>query len=48
MGYNWKMFFSPMTNAVFDIMILITVILSVGTGIDYLLKSGGLLKGILK
>jgi CDP-diacylglycerol--glycerol-3-phosphate 3-phosphatidyltransferase len=48
MGYNWKMFYSPMTNAAFDIMILITVILSVGTGIDYLLKSGGLLKGILK
>ncbi|NLI15293.1 MAG: CDP-diacylglycerol--glycerol-3-phosphate 3-phosphatidyltransferase [candidate division Zixibacteria bacterium] len=47
-GYNWEMFYSPMTNTVFDTMILITLVLTVGTGIDYLLKSGGLLKGILK
>jgi CDP-diacylglycerol---glycerol-3-phosphate 3-phosphatidyltransferase len=47
-GYNWEMFYSPMTNTVFDAMILITLVLSVGTGVDYLLKSGGLLKGILK
>jgi CDP-diacylglycerol--glycerol-3-phosphate 3-phosphatidyltransferase len=47
-GYNWEMFNSPMTNTVFDIMILITLVLSVGSGVDYLLKSGGLLKGILK
>jgi CDP-diacylglycerol---glycerol-3-phosphate 3-phosphatidyltransferase len=47
-GYNWEMFYSPMTNTVFDAMILITLVLSVGTGIDYMLKSGGLLKGILK
>lgn len=47
-GYNWEMFYSPLTNTVFDGMILITLVLSVGTGVDYLLKSGGLLKGILK
>jgi CDP-diacylglycerol---glycerol-3-phosphate 3-phosphatidyltransferase len=47
-GYNWEMFYSPMTNTVFDAMILITLVLSVGTGVDYILKSGGLLKGILK
>lgn len=47
-GYDWAMFYSPLTNKVFNIMIFITVILTVGTGLDYLLKSGGLLKGLLK
>ncbi len=47
-GHNWAIFYSPMTNTVFDVMIFITVVLTVATGIDYLLKSGGLLKGILK
>ena len=47
-GYNWAMFSSPMTNTAFDFMILITVILTVGTGIDYLFKSSGMLKGLLK
>ncbi|MCP4582953.1 MAG: CDP-diacylglycerol--glycerol-3-phosphate 3-phosphatidyltransferase [candidate division Zixibacteria bacterium] len=47
-GTNWAMFNSPLTGTVFDIMILITVILTVLTGLDYLLKSGGLLKGLLK
>jgi CDP-diacylglycerol--glycerol-3-phosphate 3-phosphatidyltransferase len=47
-GHNWKMFYSPMTSSVFDGMILITLILSVATGVDYVIKSGGLLKGILK
>ena len=47
-GNNWAMFNSPLTGTVFDIMILITVILTVLTGLDYLLKSGGLLKGLLK
>ncbi len=47
-GYNWSMFTSPMTNTVFDIMILITVILTVVTGLDYLFKFGGLMKGLLR
>ena len=47
-GYNWAMFNSPMTNTVFDIMILVTVVLSVATGIDYMFKSSGMLKGLLK
>jgi len=47
-GYNWAMFSSPMTNTVFDIIILLSVILSVATGIDYLFKSSGMLKGLLK
>ncbi|MCD6163640.1 MAG: CDP-diacylglycerol--glycerol-3-phosphate 3-phosphatidyltransferase [candidate division Zixibacteria bacterium] len=47
-GYKWAMFSSPMTNTVFDLLILITVILTVATGIDYLLKSSGMLKGLLK
>jgi CDP-diacylglycerol--glycerol-3-phosphate 3-phosphatidyltransferase len=47
-GYDWLMFNSPLTSTVFDIMIFITVVLTVATGIDYLLKSSGLLKGLLK
>jgi CDP-diacylglycerol--glycerol-3-phosphate 3-phosphatidyltransferase len=47
-GYDWTMFNSSMTNTVFDIMIFITLVLTVATGVDYLLKSGGLLKGVLK
>ena len=47
-GYKWAMFNSPMTNTVFDIMILVTVVLSVATGIDYMFKSSGMLKGLLK
>lgn len=47
-GHDWAMFNSPVTITVFDIMIFITVVLTVATGVDYLLKSGGLLKGVLK
>ena len=47
-GYHWAMFYSPLTNQVFDVMILITVLLTVGTGLDYLVKSSGMLKGLLK
>lgn len=47
-GSEWAMFTSPVTNTVFDAMILITVVLTVGTGLDYLLKSGNLLKGLLR
>ncbi len=47
-GYNWAMFTSPVTMTVFDVMISITVILTVGTGLDYLMKSGSLLKGLLR
>lgn len=47
-GYDWKMFHSSTTFIVFDVMILITLVLSIGTGIDYLLKSLGLLKGSLR
>jgi CDP-diacylglycerol--glycerol-3-phosphate 3-phosphatidyltransferase len=47
-GINWAMFYSPVTNTVFDLMILITVILTVATGLDYLLKSSGMLKGLLR
>jgi CDP-diacylglycerol--glycerol-3-phosphate 3-phosphatidyltransferase len=47
-GYDWAMFTSPTTMTVFDILIFITVVLTVGTGLDYLLKSGSMLKGMLR
>jgi CDP-diacylglycerol--glycerol-3-phosphate 3-phosphatidyltransferase len=47
-GYNWSIFTSPRTMKVFDGMILICVILTVGTGIDYLVKNAAILKGVLR
>jgi CDP-diacylglycerol--glycerol-3-phosphate 3-phosphatidyltransferase len=47
-GYDWAIFTSPVTQIVFDVMIFITVVLTVGTGLDYLMKSGNLLKGLLR
>lgn len=47
-GHDWAMFYSPLTSTVFDGMILITVVLAVASGVGYLLKSGGLLKGMLR
>ena len=38
-GWNYNLF---------DVLIIIPLILTVWTGIDYLLKSGGLLKGMLR
>jgi CDP-diacylglycerol--glycerol-3-phosphate 3-phosphatidyltransferase len=48
LGYNWSMFTGNSIFVVFDVMIFITMLLTVGTGIDYLVKSAFLLKGVLK
>lgn len=47
-GHDWSIFISDSVFAVFDVMIFITMLLTVGTGIDYLIKSAFLLKGVLK
>jgi CDP-diacylglycerol--glycerol-3-phosphate 3-phosphatidyltransferase len=48
LGYRWSMFTGDWVYSVFDVMIFVTMLLTVGTGIDYLVKSGFLLKGVLK
>ncbi len=48
LGYNWSVFTSDSAFRAFDVMIFITMLLTVGTGIDYLVKSAFLLKGVLK
>jgi CDP-diacylglycerol--glycerol-3-phosphate 3-phosphatidyltransferase len=44
---SWYMPYTGWHCSLFDIILLIPLILTVWTGIDYLLKSGGLLKGML-
>ncbi len=48
LGYNWSILTTDSVFFVFDVMIFITMLLTVGTGIDYLVKSAFLLKGVLK
>jgi len=48
LGYNWALLTSDTTYKVFDGMIFITMLLTVGTGLDYLVKNAFLLKGVLK
>jgi CDP-diacylglycerol--glycerol-3-phosphate 3-phosphatidyltransferase len=48
LGYNWSLLTSDSTYKVFDGMVFFTMLLTVGTGIDYLIKNAFLLKGVLK
>lgn len=48
LGYTWSILTTDSVFLVFDVMIFITMLLTVGTGIDYLIKSAFLLKGVLK
>ncbi len=48
LGQNWAMFDSPVTLQVFYWLMMATVVVTVGTGIDYIVRSFYLLKSILK
>ncbi len=48
LGIDWSILTSESIFRVFDVMIFITLLLTVGTGIDYLIKNTFLLKGVLK
>jgi CDP-diacylglycerol--glycerol-3-phosphate 3-phosphatidyltransferase len=48
LGYNWSFLTSPMVFKIFDLLVFISMLLTVGTGIDYLVKNIPLLKGVLK
>lgn len=48
MGYNWRMFDSPTTIWVFDIMMFVTMVVTVATGIHYLVRHAPLIKNIVR
>ena len=48
LGNDWSVFTTDSIFRIFDVMIFITMLLTVGTGIDYLVKNAFLLKGVLK
>lgn len=47
-GYQWSIFFSPWTERVFHGLIFVTMLVTVGSGIDYLIKNAPLLRGVMK
>lgn len=48
MGYETHFLNSPVYGQVFDWMVLATMVVTVGTGIDYLIKNGSTLRAVLK
>jgi CDP-diacylglycerol--glycerol-3-phosphate 3-phosphatidyltransferase len=47
-GHNWSLITTGTAFLAFDIMIFITMFLTVITGIDYVIKNAFLIKGVLK
>lgn len=48
MGHHTHFLDSPVYGQVFDWMVLVTMVVTVATGIDYLIKNGSTLKAVLK
>jgi CDP-diacylglycerol--glycerol-3-phosphate 3-phosphatidyltransferase len=48
LGYSGDFFEKELVIQVFDWMVLITMVITVLTGIDYIIKNGRILKGVLK
>jgi len=46
-GVNWGIFTDPMVITAFDIMLFVTMAVTIWTGVDYLVKNFYLLKGTL-
>ncbi|NIM99987.1 MAG: CDP-diacylglycerol--glycerol-3-phosphate 3-phosphatidyltransferase [candidate division Zixibacteria bacterium] len=47
-GDEWPIFSAHSIFSLFDIMVFVTMLLTVVTGIDYVVKNGFLIKGVLK
>jgi CDP-diacylglycerol--glycerol-3-phosphate 3-phosphatidyltransferase len=45
---EWRIFSDYSVFSLFDIMVFVTMLLTVVTGIDYVVKNGFLIKGVLK
>ena len=48
LGYSWGIFDKALSTKIFDGMLFVVMLLSAGTGINYLFKNAPLLKGVLK
>lgn len=48
LGNEWSILTRGSVSGVFDIMILVTMLLTVITGVDYVVKNAFLIKGVLK
>jgi CDP-diacylglycerol--glycerol-3-phosphate 3-phosphatidyltransferase len=48
LGYDWVIFESHMTILVFDVLTGITMVVTVATGIDYLVRHAALLKNVIR
>lgn len=48
LGYNWSIFESETTRAVFDWLMIANVVVAVATGLDYLVRNFALLKNVVK
>lgn len=48
LGHNWKVFHSAWTYRFFDYLLFVVMLITVASGVDYLVKNGFLLKGVLK
>jgi CDP-diacylglycerol--glycerol-3-phosphate 3-phosphatidyltransferase len=45
---DWGLQRGPLVNYSIDGLVLLTTVITVGTGVDYILKYGGLMKNVLK
>ena len=48
LGYHWQIFESARTIFVFDIMMGLTMLVTVATGVDYLIRHAALMKNIMR
>lgn len=48
LGYHWEIFESDTTNVVFDWLMGANVVITVATGLDYLVRNFALLKNVVK
>lgn len=48
LGYNWPMFESDMTILVFDVLMGLTMIITVATGIDYMVRNAALIRNVVR
>lgn len=47
LGYHWAMFDSPTTFVVFDVLMVITMVVTVATAIDYIIRHYNLIKSMV-
>ncbi|GAB4324001.1 MAG: CDP-diacylglycerol--glycerol-3-phosphate 3-phosphatidyltransferase [Candidatus Zixiibacteriota bacterium] len=48
LGYNWSMFESHTTIVVFDVLMALTMLVTVATGVDYLIRNAALIRNVMR